>query len=287
MVYAQTMIRASVPTMPARRGRGPGAFTLIEVLVVIAVIALLIGLLLPALRGARRAAHASVCLSNQRQIGTALMMYADTYKEFTPRESGFSEPRVPPTPLQRYYPPWAYVLRPFMDDKAGIVDPQVDMTGGIGDLYLYAAYYRDPARPRDRHNIHYVNNGISFRAPGVINEFAKRPTKLSKYQRPHDTLYLSCFTDDASQVHANGWYGPGATNWSVAVAYDMHHASNVTGGASTPQGSQRVAPNRHGRGANAVFLDGHAVLVPARVITTVSRWDDLDYQPDGPPRVFP
>lgn len=287
MVYAQNVDRAQGSNQRRRGARPRAGFTLIEVLVVIALIALLIGLLLPALRDARRAAHAAVCLSNQRQIGAALMLYADTYKEFTPRESGFSEPRVPQTPLQMYYPPWAYVLRPFMDDKVGIVDPQVDMTGGIGDLYMHALYYRDPARRRDRHNIHYVNNGLSFRAPNVINDFAKRPTKLSKYQRPHDTLYLSCFTDDSAEIHANGWYGPGATNWSVAVAYDMHHATNVAGGSSTAQGSQRVAPRRHGRGANAVFLDGHAVLVPAREITTVSRWDDLDYQPDGPPRVFP
>lgn len=287
MVYAETVKRSG-----SRAGRRPRpgigrAFTLIEVLVVIAVIAILISLLLPALRDARRAAHTAVCLSNQKQIGLALTLYADTYKEFTPRESGFSEPRMPPTPVARYYPPWAYVLRPFVDDGVGTVDPQVDQSSGVGDLYSFASYYRDPARPKDRHNIHYVNNGISFRAPGVINIYAKRPTKMSKYQRPHDTLYLSCFTDDTTQIHANNWYGAGATNWSVAVAYDMHHASNVTGGDNTPQGTQRVAPKRHGRGANAVFLDGHAVLVPTKEITTVSKWDDLDYQPDGPPRVFP
>jgi prepilin-type processing-associated H-X9-DG protein len=110
---------------------------------------------------------------------------------------------------------------------------------------------------------------------------------MSKYQRPHDTLYLACFTNYTAQVHANMWYGATASNWSVAVAYDMHHASNVTGGVNTPQGTQRIAPKRHGRGANGVFLDGHAVLVDAREITTVSRWDDLDYRADGPPLGFP
>ncbi len=278
------------PRRDARLGRvaAPrGGFTLIEILVVIGVIALLIGLLLPAMKGARTAARTAVCLSNQRQIGVGLTMYADTYREFTPRESGFSEPRVPPTPIERFYPPWAYVLRPFLDDRAPTTDPQVDMSGGIGDLFVFANYYQDPARTKDRHNIHYVNNGISFRAPGLVNDFAKRPTKMSKYLRPHETLYLSCFTDDPTQVHANEWYAAGTTNWRIAVAYDMHHASNVTGGVQTPQGSQRIAPNRHEKGANAVYLDGHAVLVSAREITTLSRWDDLDYRPDDPPFPFP
>ncbi|MBX3389863.1 MAG: prepilin-type N-terminal cleavage/methylation domain-containing protein [Phycisphaeraceae bacterium] len=57
------------------------AFTLIELLIVIAIIATLIGILLPALAAARRAARATVCLNSQRQSAIGMHAYAGDNKE--------------------------------------------------------------------------------------------------------------------------------------------------------------------------------------------------------------
>ncbi len=60
------------------------AFTLIELLVVISIIALLIAILLPALRAARDSAMSAQCLSQLRQTGLGIQMYAQDYNDWTP-----------------------------------------------------------------------------------------------------------------------------------------------------------------------------------------------------------
>jgi prepilin-type N-terminal cleavage/methylation domain-containing protein/prepilin-type processing-associated H-X9-DG protein len=61
----------------ATRSQG---FTLIELLVIIAIIALLVSILMPSLRRAKELTRTAVCLSNLGQVGTAVSLYAATYR---------------------------------------------------------------------------------------------------------------------------------------------------------------------------------------------------------------
>ncbi len=238
---------------------------------VIAIIALLVGILLPSLSGARAAGRQTVCLSNQRQIGVALMGYADTYKGWLPREG--TEGATPQTLRARV--PWPCALRPWLDDR---VSPNSEPN----DAFANAPYYRCPSRPAGSpHPIHYVNNGFNFTAPGVVNPggdanhlLRRGPVRLDRLIRPAKTLYLTELTDDARQTVWAIIQPYRTRDLGLAQFYDIWRADHVA--ENDPD--ERINTRRHGNGSEALFLDGHAEHTERRYLRTLANWDDGLYR---------
>lgn len=72
---------SSYTKAPLRRRRR-GAFTLTEVIIVIAVLGMMLGLLLPVLAGVRSSGRAIQCQSNLRQMSRAAELYAAKYRAY-------------------------------------------------------------------------------------------------------------------------------------------------------------------------------------------------------------
>lgn len=87
----------ALPSNPT--GRRLRAFTLVELLVVLGIIASLIAMLLPTLARARAGANRTVCLSNIRQLGNAILMYCADYRGYFPTCAYWASP-----PAYVYYP---------------------------------------------------------------------------------------------------------------------------------------------------------------------------------------
>lgn len=68
--------------MACKSVRPRAGFTLIELLVVIAIIAMLAGILFPVFARARAKGRQATCISNQKQIATAIVMYADDWEKY-------------------------------------------------------------------------------------------------------------------------------------------------------------------------------------------------------------
>jgi prepilin-type N-terminal cleavage/methylation domain-containing protein/prepilin-type processing-associated H-X9-DG protein len=134
------------------------AFTLVELLVVIGIIALLVGILLPALQRAREAANVAKCASNLRQIGIAILSYANNHRG-----------RLPPSASQKYggqvYPDGLFWSNMLVEGK------YIDAPAGVdanGKARLGDSAFRCPT-------------GIEDELPGGFNALYPRESNNSRY----------------------------------------------------------------------------------------------------------
>src|SRR5438045_2343013 len=93
------------------RSRRWAAFTLTELMVVIAIIGVLIGLLSPAIQRAREASLRTQCGNNLHQLGLALYMYHDLQGAFPP---GLTSPQ---SGDPHVWTTWLTRILPFLDQE--------------------------------------------------------------------------------------------------------------------------------------------------------------------------
>jgi len=122
-------------------------FTLIELLVVIAIIAILAAILFPVFARAREKARQTSCLSNQKQIALALLMYAQDYDDsFYGMWWGYGSPnslariylepyiqnaqiwRCPSSPVLWYY---------YYNYTTGALEQRTPMSYCLSEMHLY------------------------------------------------------------------------------------------------------------------------------------------------------
>jgi prepilin-type N-terminal cleavage/methylation domain-containing protein len=110
--------------MDSKQARWPRrlAFTLVELLVVIAIIGTLVGLLLPAVQAARESARRSSCQNNLKQIGVALHNYHDATRGF-PKGNRCTTSALPPMSVSPGDPtatrePWTVAILPYTENVA-------------------------------------------------------------------------------------------------------------------------------------------------------------------------
>ncbi len=243
------------------------AFTLIELLIVIAIIAILAAILMPVFAQAREKARTTSCLSNLKQISNAVLMYAQDNDEGVVAWTKRIDPTV--TSYRQLY--WTYLLQPYLKNggttpATGVLEcpswstDKLAKAVGAPDCYNNSAYL-DPFLP---YSGYYSSYGLVF---GVQLEDLNDPTNgfgdgtqtypywlsggsnwtARDSSGPRPDLDITRALGEIVRPTENVLLGDGGTWVKVGSAY---YTSITLLGCESAE--------MHVKGGNFVFFDGHA-----------------------------
>ncbi|MCU0316750.1 MAG: prepilin-type N-terminal cleavage/methylation domain-containing protein [Fimbriimonadaceae bacterium] len=265
------------------------AFTLIELLVVIAIIAILAAILFPVFAQAKVAAKKSVAISNQKQLGTSMMLYMGDHDDYLPNLTwadsfgavGTADGRGGfysiPTPNLQFASGWNGGL----GWPLAIIPYHKNSTAGGNTNSIYV-HPQDSARPNfskpefkvmldavnwpnsANFNQSDTNNARIFPLSYCANIFGSYTTGANASGVWGSTAYTGPRNQTSVASPSNTMliteYGAGDA-WGNGITYSNYYCHFGYGSERWPNG------NRFGNGRTMSFMDGHSKFVPEPIDT--------------------
>lgn len=210
------------------------AFTLIELLVVIAIIAILAAILFPVFAQAKASAKKIVDLSNQKQIITAITMYAADNDDCTCRTHHDLESGETIANLYTWFQP----LYPYIKNKDIFRDPALNDTP---TLFPYPVTLSD---------------WMTYRTDYLINGFLSHGANLGMFSRPAEQIAVSERHAGIAFFDYHPWASAPDSNWERGF---LDGSGYMIGDPDTDsQVLDTANTGRHSGGNNYSYVDGHA-----------------------------
>jgi len=253
------------------------AFTLIELLVVIAIIAILAAILFPVFAQAKESAKRTACLSNNKQIGLALVMYTNDYDD------------TAPTPYEQFGNlPFALVdtwqlVTPYekseqlffcpddtykgcdtdenLPNVTGPGDPCISYGSNWGPMQSFTANTVEGGLYGTFLYLPNVQNPDVFACPGISMTSIANPASMFAFGDSEDTpWYTVCLGSILSRT------------WLQSELSNSGNGANLTA----------LSQVRHSGRFNFAFTDGHAKGMPMTggIWTGGSQWPAYGTQGD-------